>query len=205
MQSSKNSGNISYVVDYFNVFSDYREVYYKNNSKDFHETKYKTIKQDTESFFDVFFTLYLQKMNIDANQSNFIFIIKKIYNYEEILASILEKYKYVHIRFVLVYEKYNDKLIEKNKDDFICQYLIAVFNTNTILISNDNYKDKLMYTSAFLTNSRINIQVLQYQTSTKTITRSSTFLIIDETIINKIISRKITRKNMKKEQFALLV
>ena len=149
-----------YITDYLNIWSDYREIKYKMNNVDFHSVKHKNLEIDTFEFFELFFTKYIEYTNININ-SNFIFILKKITKYEEILVKILKKYHNVNIRFIVIESKYNELLLDKNKDDFLCQYLFCFLmktNNNCILISNDKYRDLLSYVNKY---DKISITTLQ--------------------------------------------
>jgi len=144
-----------YIVDFLNVFSDFREIKYKKLNIDFHTVKHLNKEQDTFAFFDVFFTNYLNYMNINKN-SNFIFILKKLTNYDFILYKILNKYKNLNIRFIIIETKYNIDILDKNKDDFLCQYIFCYLishNDNCILISTDQYRDKKNYIMEFSNNN----------------------------------------------------
>ena len=110
-----------YITDYLNIWSDYREIKYKMNNIDFHSIKHKNKEIDTFEFFDLFFNKYITYKNISI-KSNFIFILKKITKYDLILIKILKKYHNINIRFIVIESKYNELLLDKNKDDFLCQY-----------------------------------------------------------------------------------
>jgi hypothetical protein len=160
---SKDISKMIYITDYFNTWSDFREVKYKMKNIDFHSVKHKNKEIDTIEFFELFFTKYIKSINIDIN-SDFIFILKKITNYEYILLNILKKYHNVNIRFIIIESKYNELLLDKNKDDFLCQYLFCFLmkhNDNCILISNDQYRDLPTYVQKY---NNINIKILQNNT-----------------------------------------
>jgi hypothetical protein len=150
-QLTKNINEKIYIADYLNIFSDFREIKYKMKNIDFHSIKHKNKEQDTFEFFELFFTKYIQSINIDIN-SNFIFILKKISNYSNTLTKILKKYNNINIRFIIIESKYNQLLLDKNKDDFLCQYLFCFLmenNDNCILISNDKYRDNFNYITKY--------------------------------------------------------
>ena len=44
-----------YVIDFFNIFSDYREIIYKKRDIDFHSVKHENKEKDTYDFFHLFF------------------------------------------------------------------------------------------------------------------------------------------------------
>lgn len=154
------STKITYVTDYLNVMSDFREIKYKKQNLDFHKYKHINKERDTIEFFELFFTKYIQYAKIDIN-NNFIFVLKKIFNYDKILMNILKKYSHVNIRFVIIETKYNVEILDKNKDDFLCQYILCFLmknNDKCILISNDKYRDKKSYIKMF---NKASIRVLK--------------------------------------------
>lgn len=140
-----------YVVDFFNIFSDFREIKYKKLGIDFHTCKYERIRDDTMEFFDVFFTKYIKKVGIDINESEFIFVMKKLHGYSNFLSDVLQKYNDVNFQFAIIEEKYDNYLVDKNKDDFVCQYLLYSIGKkyNCSLISNDRYRDRSKYIDLF--------------------------------------------------------
>ena len=186
----------TYIIDFFNVFSDYRETYYNKSGIDFHKVKYTNLVQDTVNFFDLFFSDYIALAGVSID-SDFIFVIKRIYNYDDILVNTIKKYSNVSIKFVLVNDRYTNSLVEQNKDDYICQYLLTVY-ANSILISNDKYKNKRDYTFLFLNLERINIQVIQKGIN------ASTFYIIDSSTTKMINSINFDRTSIPKDQFTTL-
>lgn len=153
--------NVTYIIDYLNLISDFREVKYKEKNIEWKSVKHAFKEQDTNDFFKIFFTNYINYVNIDKN-SKFLFIMKKIYNYDYILMNILKDYQMYNIQFIIIKDKYNELIIDKNKDDYLCQYYLYKFKkmTNCILISNDKYRDRNEYIEKF--DFDINIIVLEY-------------------------------------------
>ena len=140
-----------YTIDFLNVFSDFREIKYKKDNINFHKVKHCNKEKDTIEFFELFFTKYIEYVNIDK-KSNFIFVMKKITKYDEILYKILEIYNNLNIRFIVIESKYENTTLDKNKDDFLCQYIfkfLLLKNDNCILISNDKYRDRDLYIKVF--------------------------------------------------------
>jgi len=165
-----------YIADYLNLFSDYREIKYQKTNVNFHDVKHLNKEKDTLDFFNLFFTKYIPYANqknqynkINTN-GNFIFILKKITNYDSILYSILEIYKNFNIRFIIVESKYNIDILDKNKDDFLCQYIFSYLisnNDNCMMISNDQYRDKKLYIKKFKNDyNTIIIRVIKKNNST---------------------------------------
>lgn len=147
-----------YIIDFLNIFSDYREIKYKQDNIDFHSVKHINKEVDTFSFFKLFFTRYINYAKINIG-STFIFILKKISNYEKILIKILESYNTINIRFIVIETKYKNEIMDKNKDDFLCQYLFCFLmqtNDNCIMISNDKYRDLDTYMKKF-DNTIVNV------------------------------------------------
>jgi hypothetical protein len=152
--------NKIYIVDFLNVFSDFREIKYKKNKIDFHNVKHLNILSDTSEFFQMFFGRYIHFANIDTSDSNFIFVVKKIPDFDTIIKNILIKYSKYNFRFVVIENKFNNDTLDKNKDDFLCQYIFQYFcqiNKNCTLISNDKYRDLPLYINKFPPLLKINV------------------------------------------------
>ena len=140
-----------YVIDFLNLFSDYREIFYKEKNIDFHLLKHKMLEKDTFDFFKMFFTKYINYTKI-SKESEYIFILKKITNYNVVLYKIVELYKDIKIKFIIIETKFTSNLLDKNKDDFFCQYLFCILldkNKNVMLITNDKYRDSINYVNLF--------------------------------------------------------
>lgn len=138
------------IVDFLNVFSDYREILYKQKNIDFHSVKHANKEEDTKTFFKMFFTKYIYEVSIPQN-SIFIFITKKLNQFQAIFEEVLVTYTDIDIRFLVIENKFNDDILDKNKDDFICQYMFHLFAHagECILVSNDKYRDKNQYVAMF--------------------------------------------------------
>lgn len=186
----------TFVIDFFNVFSDYRETYYNRLGVDFHTVKYKTIIKDTCAFFELFFTEYVKVAGISPQDSEFIFVVKRIYNYDKCLGDIAKKYRHLSIKFILVNDRYKDSLIEQNKDDYLCQYLLAVY-AGSILISNDKYNNRTQYITTFMDIQRINVQVIRENIDT------NTFYIVNENITRRMLAIRFGRVSVPKKDFGV--
>jgi hypothetical protein len=150
-----------YVCDMLNIFSDYREIKYIKKNINFHDIKHTNLREDTITFFNMFFTKYINRVNIGAD-NKFIFILKKINKYENILCEILRKYPDIDINFFIIQNKYNNILLDKNKDDFLCQYLLKYYNlqnTECHIITNDLYRDKKEYCNKY---TELIVNILNY-------------------------------------------
>ncbi len=187
----------TYVVDFFNVFSDYRETYYNKFGVDFHTVKYKNIRKDTVEFFDLFFSTYITAACIPI-ESRFIFVMKRIHNYESCIQQVLEKYSTLTIKFIIVQEKYTNKTVDDNKDDFMCQYLLATF-PDSILISNDKYTNNIEYTSLFLGMREVRAELMCM--SKKCVVKARTLFVVNKQVITDIINTEFERTSVPKKRF----
>lgn len=197
---AKNISPKIYVADYLNLFSDFREMKYKKENVDFHKVKHYNKEKDTIEFFELFFTKYIKYVNINRN-SNFIFVMKKITNYDEILYKILETYNDINIRFIIIESKYENITLDKNKDDFLCQYLftfLVMNNDNCILISNDKYRDRDAYIKIFQDSNLNNIKVIQ-KLEDKLIIENLE-LKFDISICNSLLNQKYKRSVIPKNK-----
>ena len=163
---------LKYVCDFLNIFSDFREIKYKKENIDFHVVKHKNKQNDTQEFFDLFFTKYVKHANIDIN-SKFVFVMKKLNDFDTILEKVAEKYKHVDLKLMIIESKYHSAVLDKNKDDFLCQYILNTFgrNENCILISNDKYRDRKMYIPLF-TSSMV-VQTIGWHSARNCVERAS--------------------------------
>jgi hypothetical protein len=185
--------NKIYIIDFFNIFSDFREIKYKKLNINFHNVKQHTKKQDTLDFFKLFFTKYIQYTNIYGS-SVFIFVMKRLYEYEDTLLEILELYKNFNIQFVIIKTRYNDIMLDKNKDDFLCQYLFINYSKEHSkenfmpcnLISNDKYRDRLSYLNNY---DNMEIILYNFNLQTNTVNKNEKIYNIDKKIINDMISK----------------
>ncbi len=190
-----------YVVDFLNIFSDFREIKYKMSNVDFHSVKHVNKEKDTLDFFKIFFTKYISYTGIQVD-GNFLFVMKKITNYDSILYKILELYSEFHIRFIIIESKYDSDILDKNKDDFLCQYIFSYLmssNDNCILISNDKYRDRAVYVKEFSNNSTTFIRVLK-KTENNLIESALLNIDIEKIICNKILTQICKRCTIPKNK-----
>lgn len=189
-----------YIIDFLNIFSDFREIKYKMSSIDFHVVKHINKEKDSLDFFKIFFTKYISYTGIKRD-GNFIFVMKKITNYDNIIYKILELYKSFNIRFVIIESKYDSYILDKNKDDFLCQYIVSYLllnNDNCILISNDKYRDKEIYVKEFSNNSFTNIKVIKKDNDL--IESAILNINIEKIICNKILTQICKRCTIPKNK-----
>ena len=118
-----------YIVDFLNIFSDFREIKYKKSNIDFHSVKHCNKEKDTYDFFNLFFTKYIDHVNIDKS-SQFYFVMKKLNNYDTILDNIIKSHDKFNMQFIIIEDKYDNVILDKNKDDFLCQYFFCILQTN---------------------------------------------------------------------------
>ena len=190
-----------YIVDFLNIFSDFREIKYKMSNVDFHSVKHVNKEKDTLDFFNIFFTKYISYTGIKSN-SNFLFVMKKITNYDNVLYKVLELYERFNIRFIIIESKYELDVLDKNKDDFLCQYIFSYLissNDNCILISNDKYRDREVYVKEFSNNSSTFIKVVK-KTSNNLIESALLNIDIETILCNKILTQICKRCTIPKNK-----
>lgn len=189
---------IVYIVDFLNIFSDFREIKYKKENVDFHSVKHRNKEQDTYDFFKLFFSKYIDYVNIDRS-SQFYFVMKKLNDYEIILDNIMKHHYDFNMKFIIIEDKYNNNILDKNKDDFLCQYFFYVLQKNNkcILISNDKYRDKRSYIKLF--NFDIFIRVVNYDKSSKKLEKSMLKIRLTDSVSNHMIIQKYKRCTIPKK------
>lgn len=190
-----------YIVDFLNIFSDFREIKYKMSNIDFHSVKHVNKEKDTLDFFRIFFTKYIAYSGIKRD-GNFLFVMKKITNYDTILYNILELYKDINIRFIIIESKYESDILDKNKDDFLCQYIFSYLisnNDNCVLISNDKYRDRSIYVKEFSNNNSTLIRVIK-KTDNNLIESASLNIDIERIICNRILNQICKRCTIPKNK-----
>lgn len=193
-----------YVVDFLNIFSDFREIKYKKDNIDFHSVKHCNKEQDTYDFFKLFFSKYIDYVQIDKT-SKFYFVMKKLNDYENILDNIMKTHSKFNLRFIIIEDKYNNAILDKNKDDFLCQYFFYILqkNNNCVLISNDKYRDKKNYIKLF--NFDISIRVINYDKKTESLEKSLLTIKLTDSISDHMILQKYTRCTIPKRDLNLIL
>lgn len=190
-----------YIVDFLNIFSDFREIKYKMSNIDFHSVKHVNKEKDTLDFFKIFFTKYISYTGIKSD-GNFLFVMKKITNYDNVLYKVLELYEEFNIRFIIIESKYDLDVLDKNKDDFLCQYIFSYLissNDNCILISNDKYRDREIYVKEFSNNSSTFIRVVK-KTDNNLIESALLNIDIEKILCNKILTQICKRCTIPKNK-----
>lgn len=193
-----------YIVDFLNIFSDFREIKYKKHNIDFHTVKHSNKDQDTYDFFKLFFTKYIDYVHIDKN-SMFYFVMKKLNDYEVVLDNIMKEHYRFRMKFIIIEDKYDNQILDKNKDDFLCQYFFYILQKNNkcILISNDKYRDKKNYIKLF--NFDIFIRVVNYNRKTHNLEKSTLKIHLTENIGDNILLQKYTRCTIPKRDLNLIL
>jgi len=204
-----------YIVDFLNVFSDYREILYKQSHINFHDIKHYTRQKDTFDFFDNFFTKYLTVLGINVKSSQFMFVMKKLGNYEPILNQIMLKYNTINMKFLIIENNYNNIVQDKNKDDFLCQYIFQLYkNThNCVLVSNDKYRDRedyvLLYRKPTIGELVIDENVEESTMTIKMLTPRSpmkkTQLTFEKFACARILEEQYKRCSIPKNKISLLL
>lgn len=188
-----------YIVDFFNIFSDFREIKYKRQNIDFHKIKHTNKTKDTYDFFELFFTRYIDYVKIDKT-SQFYFVMKKLNNSENLLNDIIKIYSKFNIKIIIIEDQYSNTILDKNKDDFLCQYFFYILSQNNdcTLISNDKYRDKLTYIKLF--NFDISLQTITLNRKDNTLEKSCLKIELTKTINEKLVSQKYTRCTIPKQK-----
>ena len=195
---------IVYIVDFLNIFSDFREIKYKKQNVDFHSVKHSNKEQDTYDFFKLFFSKYIDYVNINKT-SQFYFVMKKLNDYETILDNIMKTHYDFNMKFIIIEDKFNNNILDKNKDDFLCQYFFYILQKNNqcVLISNDKYRDKRSYIKLF--NFDIFIRVVNYNSKTKGLEKSTLKIRLTDSISDHLILQKYTRCTIPKHDLNLIL
>jgi hypothetical protein len=193
-----------YIIDFLNIFSDFREIKYKKYNIDFHSIKHSNKKQDTYDFFKLFFTKYIHFANIDKSNT-FYFIMKKLHDYDNILDHILQIYNTLNIKFIIIEDKYNHQILDKNKDDFLCQYFLCTLKQkyNCILVSNDKYRDNQSYINLF--NFDIFIKMKDYDNKSNTLQQINLKIKSSNMIRNSMITQQYKRCTIPKKELNLIL
>jgi hypothetical protein len=195
---------IVYIVDFLNIFSDFREIKYKKQNVDFHSVKHSNKEQDTYDFFKLFFSKYIDYVNINKT-SQFYFVMKKLNDYETILDNIMKTHYDFNMKFIIIEDKFNNNILDKNKDDFLCQYFFYILQKSNqcVLISNDKYRDKRSYIKLF--NFDIFIRVVNYNSKTKGLEKSNLKIRLTDSISDHLILQKYTRCTIPKHDLNLIL
>ena len=108
---AKNYKSNVYIVDFLNIFSDFREIKYKKDNIDFHSVKHCNKEQDTYDFFKLFFSKYIDYVQIEKT-SKFYFVMKKLNDYENILDNIMKTHSEFNMRFIIIEDKYDNIILD---------------------------------------------------------------------------------------------
>jgi hypothetical protein len=193
-----------YIVDFFNIFSDFREIKYKINKIDFHMVKHNNIFNDTYEFFDLFFTKYIQHVGI-SKKSSFYFIMKKLNNYDTILDNVMKNNLDIYMKFVIIEDKFENPILDKNKDDFICQYFFHKLQKTheCTLISNDKYRDKNNYIRLF--NFDLYIKLIKYNKSKHILEKNTVKIVLTNTVMQEMFVQKYPRRTIPKKKLSIIL
>jgi hypothetical protein len=194
----------TYIVDFLNIFSDFREIKYKKQNIDFHYVKHDNKLKDTLDFFDLFFTKYIDFVKINRN-GNFIFIMKKLNDHVDTLGHVLKKYHNYNVKFMIIEDQYQDLTLDKNKDDFLCQYIFYVMSksTNCTLISNDKYRDKKEYIGSFIYD--MTICTLEWNKIIQSVQKSVIKYKVNPNIRNNLRTQTCLRCTIPKRKLNIII
>ena len=108
-------------------------------------------------------------------------------------------------KMAIIEDKFNNDILDKNKDDFLCQYFFYVLqkNNDCVLISNDKYRDKRSYIKLF--NFDIFIRVVNYNSKTKGLDKSTLKIRLTDSIGDHLILQKYTRCTIPKRDLNLIL
>jgi hypothetical protein len=187
-----------------NIFSDFREIKYKRQNIDFHSVKQSNKEKDTYDFFKLFFSKYIDYVKIDKS-SQFYFIMKKLNDYELILDNIMKTHNNFNMKFIIIEDKYNNEILDKNKDDFLCQYFFCHLqkNNDCILISNDRYRDKKNYIKLF--NFDMFIRIVNFDKINKALEKSILKISLTDNMTKNMIYQKYARCTIPKKDLNLII
>lgn len=193
-----------YIVDFFNIFSDFREIKYKQHNIDFHIMKHANKLKDTADFFKLFFTRYIQHACIQQD-SRFIFVMKKLHGYEMILDNVISQYTDFDVKLMIIEEKYEDNIVDKNKDDFLCQYIFCVLqqNNKVVLVSNDKYRDRKTYIQRF--DFDISLQTVQWNKTMHALEKSTVKFKVNKNLCRNLLTQKYSRCTIPKHKLGVIL
>lgn len=199
------SPKMFYVCDFLNIFSDFREIKYKKKNIDFHCVKHNNKEQDTLDFFDLFFTKYISYVGISKN-SSFIFVMKKLNEYGHILESVVRKHKCYDVRLLIIEDKYINGTLDKNKDDFLCQYIfdsIQKTHGDCVLISNDKYRDRESYVNLFVED--MSITMMKWNCLYKQVQSSIVKFSMNKNVSSRIVNQTYKRCTIPKHRLTKIL
>lgn len=193
-----------YIVDFFNIFSDYREIKYKMDNVDFHAVKHIHKKKDTLAFFDVFFTKYIDHVRINKN-STFIFVMKMLHGYQDVLECIATTYKHLNIRFAIIDQKFDNAKVDKNKDDFLCQYIFHRVQKDgrCVLITNDRYRDRSSYIRLFTFD--LPLRILEWNRQKEKLQHTTITYGVNRAERESLLQQRCKRCSIPKQQLSLIL
>lgn len=181
-----------YIVDFLNIFSDFREMKYNLYNMDWRDFMYSKFETDLNIFFKWFFNYYVKELKLHDDYE-YIFIMKNV-GFTNLFKTLIKEYPNISFMYM---EKHAEPIIEKNKDDFLCNYFYAFYKIqghNIQLISNDKYKDLENYYQIFR-DKTFDIKIIK--NSQKYSIKLHIHSIIIEKMLKKIEKNAINKKNLK--------
>jgi hypothetical protein len=131
--------------------------------------------------------------------------MKKLNGYNEILEDVLRKFKHLDVTILTINDKYANSLVDKNKDDFLCQYLFYEMQQryNCTLISNDKYRDKEFYINLF--DFDMNITFIKWNSVSECIDSTSTQFVINKAFLRHLVSQTCKRCTIPKHNLHKII
>lgn len=192
----------TYIIDFLNVFSDYREMLYKKEKLNFHSFKDANLQKDLQNYFVFFTEKFIEKLDLKKS-AKYIFIIKKIPLIESFLPDLLKTYSNFDFEFLIIYSKLNNEVFDKNKDDVLCKFLYN-YIPESIVITNDLYLDMNNYIYVF---DKVSIVFVIYKKFSLGIRGASPYSKVKNavTIDKKQIKQDFQRKCLSKKYIQKLI
>ena len=130
--------------------------------------------------------------------------MKKLNDYERVLDNVMKIHKF-NMKFIIIEDKYNNDILDKNKDDFLCQYFFYILqkSNDCVLISNDKYRDKKDYIKLF--NFDIFIRMIHLNKKTNLVEKSMLKIQLNDNISNHMIIQKYTRCTIPKRELGKIL
>ena len=130
--------------------------------------------------------------------------MKKLNDYENVLDNIIKIHK-CKIKFIIIEDKFDNEMLDKNKDDFLCQYFFYILqkSNDCVLISNDKYRDKKNYIKLF--NFDIYIKMVNFNEKSAKLEKTTLKIKLTDSVSDNMITQKYTRCTIPKRDLTQLL